>query len=183
MKEIIPARRLNAVSEYYFSRKLKEIASLRAQGIDIISLGIGGPDLPPPQAAVDAAVACLRRPDTHGYQMTIGLAELRRAFSDWYERYYNVPGLDPDRNILPLIGSKEGVLNIAMAFLNPGDGVLVPNPGYPTYTSASRLVEAEIFPYTLSEDNGWLPDFEALEKLPLERIKPVSYTHLTLPTT
>lgn len=179
-KEIRPAGRLDHVSEYYFSRKLKEIARLRASGIDIISLGIGGPDLPPPQVAVDAAVACLQRPDTHGYQMTVGLPGLRSAFAAWYARRYGVTGLDADRNILPLIGSKEGVLNVALAFLNPGDGVLVPDPGYPTYTSASRIALAEVFPYTLSEENGWMPDFDALEKLPLERIKLmwVNYPHM-----
>ncbi len=179
-KEIRPAGRLDHVSEYYFSRKLKEIARLRASGVDIISLGIGGPDLPPPQAAVDAAVACLQRPDTHGYQMTVGLPGLRSAFAAWYARRYGVTSLDADRNILPLIGSKEGVLNVALAFLNPGDGVLVPDPGYPTYTSASRIALAEVFPYTLSEENGWMPDFDALEKLPLERIKLmwVNYPHM-----
>lgn len=179
-KEIRPAGRLDHVSEYYFSRKLKEIARLRASGIDIISLGIGGPDLPPPQAAVDAAVACLERPDTHGYQMTVGLPGLRSAFAAWYARRYGVTSLDADRNILPLIGSKEGVLNVALAFLNPGDGVLVPDPGYPTYTSASRIALAEVFPYTLSEENGWMPDFDAFEKLPLERIKLmwVNYPHM-----
>lgn len=179
-KEIRPAGRLDHVSEYYFSRKLKEIARLRASGIDIISLGIGGPDLPPPQVAVDAAVACLERPDTHGYQMTVGLPGLRSAFAVWYARRYGVTSLDADRNILPLIGSKEGVLNVALAFLNPGDGVLVPDPGYPTYTSASRIALAEVFPYTLSEENGWMPDFDALEKLPLERIKLmwVNYPHM-----
>ena len=102
-KQICPASRLDHVSEYYFSRKLKEIARLRAEGIDIVSLGIGGPDLPPPAAAVDAAVRCLERPDSHGYQMTVGLPALRKAFADWYERHYNVTGLDPDRNILPCL--------------------------------------------------------------------------------
>ncbi len=179
-KTIMPADRLASVSEYYFSRKLKQIAALNAQGRDIISLGIGGPDMPPPAAAVDAAIECLRRPDTHGYQMTVGTKELRRAFAGWYAKFYDVDGLDPDTQILPLIGSKEGVLNISMAFLNPGDGVLIPNPGYPTYSSASRLVQAEIFTYDLCEENGWLPDFDALEALPLERIKLmwVNYPHM-----
>lgn len=179
-KEIRPAGRLDHVSEYYFSRKLKEIARLRADGVDIISLGIGGPDLPPPSVAVDAAVKCLERPDTHGYQMTVGLPELRRAFASWYARRYGVTGLDPDRNILPLIGSKEGVLNVALAFLDPGDGVLVPDPGYPTYTSASRIALADVFTYRLSEATGWAPDFEELERLPLERIKLmwVNYPHM-----
>lgn len=178
-KEIQPSRRASNVSEYWFSRKLKEIAALNAAGCDIVSLGIGGPDLPPPARAIDAAVDCLRRPDSHSYQMTVGLPELRGAFAGWYSRHYGVE-LDADREILPLIGSKEGVLNVAMAFVNPGDGVLVPNPGYPTYTSASKLVEAEIFTYDLDAEHGWLPDFEALEQLPLERIKLmwVNYPHM-----
>ncbi len=178
-KEITPSRRASSVSEYWFSRKLKEIAALNAAGLDIVSLGIGGPDLPPPAPAVEAAVECLRRPDTHSYQMTVGLPELRQAFAGWYARYYGV-SLDPAREILPLIGSKEGVLNVALAFLNPGDGVLVPNPGYPTYTSASKLAEAEIFSYDLDPERGWQPDFEALERLPLERIKLmwVNYPHM-----
>lgn len=177
---IQPADRLRAVSEYYFSRKLKQIAALNAAGADIVSLGIGGPDMMPPRAAIDAAVATLERPDTHSYQMTVGLPGLRRAFAGWYERFYHVGGLNPDTDVLPLIGSKEGVLNVSMAFLNPGDGVLVPNPGYPTYTSASRLVQAEVFTYDLLEENGWEPDFEAMEKLPLERIKLmwVNYPHM-----
>lgn len=177
---IQPAGRLSSVTEYYFSRKLKQIAALNAAGADIVSLGIGGPDMPPPQAAIDAAVACLERADTHSYQMTVGRPELRRAFAQWYSRWYGVEGLDPDKNILPLIGSKEGVLNISMAFINPGDGVLVPNPGYPTYTSASRLAGAEIFTYELSEKTDWYPDFEALERMPLDRIKLmwVNYPHM-----
>ena len=177
---IQPADRLKAVSEYYFSRKLKQIAALNAAGADIVSLGIGGPDMMPPRAAIDAAEATLERPDTHSYQMTVGLPRLRQAFADWYGRFYHVTGLNPDTEVLPLIGSKEGVLNVSMAFLNPGDGVLVPNPGYPTYSSASRLVQAEIFTYDLLEENGWEPDFEAMEKLPLERIKLmwVNYPHM-----
>ena len=179
-KRIQPADRLNSVTEYYFSRKLKQIAAINASGADIVSLGIVGHDMPPPQAAIDAAVACLKRRDTHSYQMTVGRPELRRAFADWYSQRYGVEWLDPDKNILPLIGSKEGVLNISMAFINPGDGVLVPNPGYPTYTSASRLAGAEIFNYELSEKTGWYPDFDALERLPLERIKLmwVNYPHM-----
>ena len=179
-KPVRPAKRLETVSEYWFSRKLKEIARLNAEGRDIVSLGIGGPDLPPPAAAVKAACGCLQRSDSHSYQMTVGLPELRKAMAGWYARYYGVEGIDPARQVLPLIGSKEGVLNIALAFLNPVDGVLVPNPGYPRYSSASRIALAEIFPYELSEENGWLPDFEALERLPLERIKLmwVNYPHM-----
>lgn len=180
MTTIKPARRLDNVGEYYFSRKLKEIARLNAEGADIVSLGIGGPDLPPPAAAVDAAVDCLRQPHTHGYQMTVGPAHLRRAFAHWYALIYGVTGLDPDTDILPLIGSKEGIINIAMAFVDPGDAVLVPDPGYPTYTSASRLAGAEVITYELSDDRGWLPDFDALEHLPLARVKImwVNYPHM-----
>ena len=179
-KRIAPAERISAVSEYYFSRKLKEIARLNAAGADIISLGIGGPDLPPPPAAVQAAVETLENPATHSYQMTVGLPELRRAYAGWYDRWYGVSALDPDTQILPLIGSKEGVLNVAMAFVNPGDAVLVPNPGYPTYTSASRLVGARVLYYDLTEENGWEPDFEALESMPLESVKImwVNYPHM-----
>ena len=179
-KRIAPAERISAVSEYYFSRKLKEIARLNAAGADIISLGIGGPDLPPPPAAVQAAVETLENPATHSYQMTVGLPELRRAYAGWYDRWYGVSALDPDTQILPLIGSKEGVLNVAMAFVNPGDAVLVPNPGYPTYTSASRLAGARVLYYDLTEENGWEPDFEALERMPLESVKImwVNYPHM-----
>lgn len=179
MKAIQPSNRVQNVKPYYFAGKLREVAQLNAQGYDIISLGIGGPDRMPPEAAVDALCEAARRPDTHSYQPFAGLPELRRAMADWYKRTYGVE-LDPDSELLPLIGSKEGILHISMAFLNPGDGVLVPNPGYPTYTSVSKLVEAEIFNYDLTEENGWQPDFEALERLPLERIKLmwVNYPHM-----
>ena len=182
IKKIEPAERISAVSEYYFSRKLKEIARLNAEGADIISLGIGGPDLPPPPAAVRAAVATLEDPATHSYQMTVGLPELRREYAGWYARWYGVGSLDPDTQILPLIGSKEGVLNVAMAFVNPADAVLVPNPGYPTYTSASRLAGAEVIYYDLTEENGWKPDFDALERLPLDRVKIMWVNYPQMPT-
>lgn len=176
---ITPANRVQQIQEYYFSRKLREVAELNRQGKDIISLGIGGPDRMPASAVVDALSEHARRADEHSYQPYVGLPALRRAFADWYARYFQVT-LNPDTEILPLIGSKEGVLHVSMAFLNPGDGVLVPNPGYPTYTSVSNLVGAQIFPYDLTEANGWMPDFEALEKLPLERIKLmwVNYPHM-----
>lgn len=177
--QIRPANRVGQIKEYYFSRRLKEVARLNAEGRDIISLGIGGPDRAPSQDVIDILCEAANRPDTHSYQMTIGLPELRRAYAGWYERHYGV-NLDPDTEIQPLIGSKEAVLQLSLTFLNPGDGVLVPNPGYPTYTSASRLAEAEIFTYDLTEENGWKPDFEALEKLPLEKIKMmwVNYPHM-----
>ena len=165
-----PAHRVQGVSEYYFSKKLREVAALRAAGRDIISLGIGGPDRPPHEAVIDVLCRESRRPDTHSYQPYVGIPELRKAFAEWYGRHYGVE-LDPVKEIQPLMGSKEGILHISLAFLNKGDGVLVPNPGYPTYTSVSRLAEAEIFTYDLDAAHGWQPDFEALERLPLDRIK------------
>ena len=178
-KEIKPADRIASVQEYYFSRKLREVAELNARGLDIISLGIGGPDRMPADEVIDTLCDAARRPDTHSYQPFGGLPELRRAMADWYKRIYGVT-LDPTTELQPLIGSKEGILHISMAFLNPGDGVLVPNPGYPTYTSVSKLVQAEIFPYDLKAENGWQPDFDALERLPLDRIKLmwVNYPHM-----
>lgn len=176
---IFPAQRVNNVKEYYFSKKLREIAQLNAKGEDIISLGIGGPDRPPHSDVVGTLCAEASKPDVHGYQPYVGIPELRKAFSSWYKTYYDVD-LDSTTEIQPLIGSKEGILHISLAFLNPGDGVLVPNPGYPTYTSVSRLVGAEIFNYSLTEESQWEPDFDELEKMPLERIKLmwVNYPHM-----
>lgn len=176
---IIPAQRVSEIQEYYFSKKLKEVARLNAQGADIISLGIGGPDRPPHQDVIDTLCNEAQVDGNHSYQPYVGITQLRQAFARWYERWYNVT-LDPDTEIQPLIGSKEGILHISLAFLNPGDGVLVPNPGYPTYTSVSRLAQAEIFTYDLKEENGWYPDFDAMEKLPLERIKLmwINYPHM-----
>ena len=176
---ITPARRVQQVKEYYFSRKLKEIAELNAKGADIISLGIGGPDRPPHNDVINTLCKEAQKPNTHGYQSYVGLPELRNAFSQWYKTFYNVD-LNPDCEIQPLIGSKEGILHTTLAFINPGDGVLLPNPGYPTYTSVSRLAEAELFSYDLTEENNWEPDFDALEQLPLEKIKLmwVNYPHM-----
>lgn len=179
MKKITPADRLSAIKEYYFSRKLAEVAELNAKGMDIVSLGIGGPDRPPHPSVVDTLKEQASRPDTHGYQPTKGIPELRKAYAGFYKRFYGVE-LNPDTEILPLLGSKEGILHISMAFLNPGDGVLVPNPGYPTYTSGTRIAGGEIFYYDLKEENGWFPDFEAIERMPLEKIKImwVNYPHM-----
>ncbi len=167
------------IKEYYFSRKLREVAALNARGLDIISLGIGGPDTPPAQEVIDTLTEAANVSSNHSYQPYVGIPQLREAFAGWYAAHYGVT-LDPTTEIQPLIGSKEGILHISLAFLNPGDGVLVPNPGYPTYTSVSRLAEAEIFPYDLTEENGWKPDFDALERLPLDRIKLmwVNYPHM-----
>jgi len=181
MPEILPANRVGQIKEYFFSRKLREIAELNKKGMDIISLGIGGPDLPPSDDVIETLCENARKSCNHSYQPYVGLAELREGFADWYAKYYGVT-LDPAKEIQPLIGSKEGILHISLAFLNPGDGVLVPNPGYPTYTSVSRLAEAEIFNYNLKETTGWMPDFEAMEKLPLERIKLMWLNFPNMPT-
>ena len=159
---IRPAKRVESVEEYYFSVKLKEIAQMNANGEDVINLGIGSPDLPPAESVIDTLAQNAALPGSHGYQPYVGIIELRRAFSEWYKKWYGVE-LDPANEILPLIGSKEGIMHISMAFLNEGDGVLVPNPGYPTYSSVSKLVGAKIYTYTLSEENSWYPDFDALE--------------------
>ena len=161
---IQPAERLNLVSEYYFSRKLKEVAQLNAEGKDIISLAIGSPDMPPSDKTVEKLCEVARQPDAHGYQPTMGTPELRNAMARFYKRWYDVD-LDAKTEILPLIGSKEGILHVTLAFVNPGDVVLVPNPGYPTYTSLSKILGAKIVNYNLREDNGWQPDFDQLEDI------------------
>ncbi len=176
---ITPANRVASIKEYYFSTKLREVARLNAEGHNIISLGIGGPDRPPHPEVINTLCTEASKPDAHGYQPYVGLPQLRQAFARWYKANYDVD-LDPATEIQPLIGSKEGILHTTLTFVNPGDGVLVPNPGYPTYTSVSRLAEAEIFTYDLTEEGGWEPDFDALERLPLERIKLmwVNYPHM-----
>ena len=176
---ITPADRVLEVKEYYFSRRLREIAELNAKGADIISLGIGGPDRPPHHDVISTLAEEASQPGNHSYQPYVGLPALRKAMADWYKKWYDVT-LDPDTEIQPLIGSKEGILHVSLTFLNPGDGVLVPNPGYPTYSSVSRLAQAEIFNYDLTEENGWMPDFEAIERLPLDRIKLmwINYPHM-----
>lgn len=179
--DITPADRVSEIKEYYFSRKLREIARMRADGADIISLGIGGPDLPPAPSVIHTLCENARRADTHSYQPYVGIPELRKAYASWYARHYGVT-LDPDTQVQPLIGSKEGILHVSLAFLNPGDGVLVPDPGYPTYTSVSKLVGADIYTYDLTEENGWMPDFDALEQMPLELIKLMWVNYPNMPT-
>ena len=180
-KPIAPARRLDSVKEYYFSKKLKEIAQLNANGADIISLGIGGPDRPPHRDVIDTLCSEAAVPSNHSYQPYVGIPQLRQAFAAWYLRFYGV-SLDANTEIQPLIGSKEGILHTTLAFVNPGDGVLVPNPGYPTYSSVSRLAEAEIFTYDLLEDNNWQPDFDQLEAMPLDKIKLMWVNYPNMPT-
>lgn len=179
--DIKPADRISQVKEYYFSRKLREIAKLNAQGRDIISLGIGGPDRPPQADAIEVLCNEARRTNTHGYQPYTGIPELRQAFANWYKRYFGI-ALDPTTEIQPLIGSKEGILHTTLAFVNPGDGVLVPNPGYPTYTAVSQLAGAKIYKYDLTEQSNWEPDFASLESLPLENIKLMWVNYPNMPT-
>lgn len=183
---IAPAQRTLSVKEYYFSIKNKEIAALnerrRAAGLDpVINLGIGSPDGTPPQEALHTLADTAVQDGVHGYQSYIGIPELRRAMSSWYARWYGVQ-LDPSCEIQPLTGSKEGILLTSLAFLNPGDGVLVPDPGYPTYTSASRMVDARIVKYDLLEENLWYPDFDALEKTDLSGVKLMWTNYPGMPT-
>ena len=181
METIKPAERLNNVSEYYFSMKLKEVAEMNAAGKNVISLGVGGPDLAPSEKTIEALVNDANLPDAHGYQPYGGIPELRKGYAAWYARWYGVE-LNPNTEIQPLIGSKEGILHISMTFLNPGDGVLVPNPGYPTYTSVSNLLQAKIQEYCLDENNGWLPDFIALEAMDLSNVKLMWVNYPNMPT-
>ena len=178
---IQPAERLSIVSEYYFSRKLKEVAQMNAEGKDVISLAIGSPDMPPSEKTIDTLCDVARRPDTHGYQPTMGTPELRNAMAEFYKRWYGVE-LDPAKEIQPLIGSKEGILHVTLAFVNPGEEVLVPNPGYPTYTSLSKILGAKVVNYDLMEDNGWQPDFEQLEKMDLSKVKLMWTNYPNMPT-
>lgn len=178
---ITPANRVNSVQEYYFSRKLKEVAEMNAAGKNVISLGIGSPDLPPSEQTIATLCEHAQQPNEHGYQPYVGIPELRKGFSDWYKTWYHVD-LDPKTEIQPLIGSKEGILHISLAFLNPGDGVLVPNPGYPTYSSVSKLVEANLISYELKEELNWQPDFEKLEKIDLSNVKLMWTNYPNMPT-
>ncbi|MBO5173038.1 MAG: aminotransferase class I/II-fold pyridoxal phosphate-dependent enzyme [Prevotella sp.] len=178
---IRPAERLSTVNEYYFSRKGKEIAAMNAKGMDIISLAIGSPDMPPSEETVETLCREARKADAHGYQPTTGIPQLRQAMADFYRRWYGVE-LDPAKEIQPLIGSKEGILHVTLAFVNPGDAVLVPNPGYPTYTSLSNLLGARIVNYDLVEDNGWQPDFDQLESMDLTGVKLMWTNYPNMPT-
>ena len=178
---VTPSDRVAAVQEYYLQRKMKEVAALNARGADIVSLGVGGPDMPPPPAAIDTLCRTAAEPSTHGYQITAGIDAYRQAWARFYKKHYGVD-LDPQSQILPLIGSKEGIIHISMAFLNPGDSVLVPDPGYPTYSSASRLVGANVVKYDLTAESGWMPDFDALERMPLEGVKLMWLNYPHMPT-
>src|SRR5690554_2790917 len=177
---IQPAEHIKTISEYYFSVKLAEVAQMNAEGKDVISLAVGAPDRMPSQETIDALCETANRPDVHAYQPYTGIPELRKAYSEWYKRFYNVELIPAE--VLPLIGSKEGILHISMTFLNIGDGVLVPNPGYPTYKSVSKLLRANVIEYDLLEDNSWYPDFDALEKMDLSGVKLMWVNYPNMPT-
>lgn len=177
---IEPAEHIKSISEYYFSVKLAEVARMNAEGKNVISLAVGAPDRMPSQLTIETLCLSAQRPDVHAYQPYTGIPELRKAYAGWYKRFFNVD-LSVDE-VLPLIGSKEGILHISMTFLNVGDGVLVPNPGYPTYRSVSNLLRAKVIEYDLLEDDGWYPDFDALEKMDLSGVKLMWVNYPNMPT-
>ncbi len=176
---ITTAKRLETVEEYYFSRKLKEVRQLIADGKPIINMGIGSPDLAPDNAVIEAIQQAMFDDKAHEYQSYQGLLELRKGMADFYATHFGV-ALNFNSEVLPLMGSKEGIMHISLAFLNEGDSVLIPNPGYPTYASVTELVQANAIYYDLCHENNWFPDFEALEKLDLSKVKLmwVSYPHM-----
>ena len=176
---IKPADRTNSVQEYYFSQKLAQIDRMRREGADIINLGIGSPDQAPSDTTISALIAEAQKTTSHGYQSYTGIPSLRKAFADWYKKYFHVE-LNPDNEVLLLMGSKEGIMHISMAFVNPGDEVLVPDPGYPTYSSVTNLVGGIVRKYNLEEKSGWLPDLDALENSDLSSVKLmwVNYPHM-----
>jgi aspartate/methionine/tyrosine aminotransferase len=179
--KIRPSSRTELVQEYYFSHKLKQIDEMRKAGANIINLGIGSPDLAPAQSVIEKLCEAAKLPDSHGYQSYNGIPALREAFAEWYQKYFDVR-LNPENEILPLIGSKEGIMHISMAFLNYGDEVLVPNPGYPTYTSATKLVGGKVRLYNLKANNNWQPDFEELENSDLSKVKMMWVNYPNMPT-
>ncbi|WP_200974230.1 pyridoxal phosphate-dependent aminotransferase [Echinicola sp. 20G] len=176
---IKPAERLNQVKEYYFSKKLREVAKLKAEGHPIINMGIGSPDLPPHPSVIEALNSTSQMETSHGYQSYQGSPALRESIAAFYQKYYNT-SLSPVDEILPMMGSKEAIMHISMAYLNPGDKVLIPNPGYPTYSSVTELVGARAIYYDLKGESRWLPDFDQLNKLAEEGIKLmwVNYPHM-----
>lgn len=180
-KQIKPARRVSNVEEYFFSRKLREVARLNKEGKDIISLAVGGPDLPPAPEVISTLNEEAAKDNSHSYQPLTGIPELREAFSKWYAKWYGVE-IDPATELQPLIGSKEGVLQMMLTFLNPGDSVLIPDPGYPTYTSAANIAEAKVLKYQLKPENNWYPDFDALENMDLEGVKMLIANYPHMPT-
>lgn len=177
---ISAAKRLDGIGEYYFSQKLREIESLNKAGKNVINLGIGSPDLPPHPDVIKVLQEESTKPNVHGYQGYKGIAALRNAFAQWYQTWYGV-SLDPDTEILPLIGSKEGIMHICMTYLNTGDHVLVPNPGYPTYRSAVTLAGGTCLEYDLTEENSWFPDFDHLDHMVMTAARPVKLMFVNYP--
>ena len=175
------AKRLDIVEEYYFSSKLREVRQLASEGKPIINMGIGSPDLRPSQAVIDAVTLAMQEENAHQYQSYQGLPELRKGMADFYQNNYGV-ALNLNTEILPLMGSKEGIMHISLAFLNEGDHVLIPNPGYPTYSSVTNLVGAIPVYYDLKEVNNWEPDLEALDKLDLSKVKLMWLGYPHMPT-
>ncbi len=178
---IIPAKRVNEIQEYYFSRKLKEVAQLNAKGENIISLAIGSPDMPPSKKTIDKLCEVAQQSNAHGYQPTSGIPELRKAMAGFYKRTYHVD-FDWATEVQPIIGSKEGIMYATLAFCNPGDEVLIPDPGYPTYTAINKIFGTKIINYNLCEDKGWQPDFDELEKMDLSRVKLMWTNYPNMPT-
>ena len=178
---IKPANRLNSVGEYYFSKTLREIEKMRNSGIHVINLGIGSPDLPPSEGTVNRLIRESLNKDNHAYQSYTGIPQLKKAFAKWYKTFFSVH-LDWSNEVLPLIGSKEGIHQISMAFVDEGDEVLIPNPGYPTYAAVTRLVSGRVVNYDLLPENDWLPDFDRLEKMDLSRVKIMWTNYPHMPT-
>jgi LL-diaminopimelate aminotransferase len=176
-----PAERTEKVQEYYFSQKLAQIDRMRREGSDVINLGIGSPDQAPSENTVSALISEAKKPGSHGYQSYSGIPALRKAFADWYKKYFQVD-LNPDNEILLLMGSKEGIMHISMAFVNPGEEVLVPDPGYPTYSSVTNLVGGVTRKYGLTEKNGWFPDLQSLELTDLRNVKLMWVNYPNMPT-
>lgn len=175
------SKRLEGVGEYYFSQKLREIDDMNKAGKQVINLGIGSPDMPPHSDVIKTLQEEAAKPNTHAYQNYKGSPILRNAISKWYKKWYDVD-LDPDSEILPLIGSKEGIMHVCMTYINAGDVVLIPDPGYPTYKSAATIAGANVVPYTLKEENNWFPDFAELEKMGLKNVKLMFVNYPQMPT-
>jgi len=173
--------RLHEVEEYYFAKKLAEIERMKKQGKNIINLGIGSPDLPPHPLVIQTLFEEAQKPQQHGYQSYRGSIVLREAAAGWYQKWFDVK-LDAASQIIPLMGSKEGIMHICMAFLNEGDGVLIPDPGYPTYRSAATIAGAKVHTYTLNESNGWQPDFKKLEEADLSGVKLMFVNYPQMPS-
>lgn len=178
---IEPAKRVGTVQEYYFSRNNRRLDAMRKSGVDVINLGVGSPDMPPADEVIEALAAEARKSDAHGYQSYVGIPALREGYASWYKEWYDVD-LNPATEILPLIGSKEGIMHIMMAFINEGDGVLVPDPGYPTYSSVANLVGARSIKYKLYEELGWQPNFDELEGMDLSGVKMMWVNYPNMPT-